>query len=48
MATYDKNAADLDIIDYGSMLSNDLMSELATLLADAGIDITKYVSLINP
>ena len=47
MATYDKNMADLDIIDYGSILSNDLMSELATLLVDAGIDITKYASLIN-
>ena len=48
MATYNKNTADLNIIDYGSMLSNDLMSELAILLADAGIDITKYASLINP
>ena len=47
MATYDKHTADLNIIDYGSMLSNDLMSELATLLADAGISITKYALLIN-
>ena len=47
MAIYDKNTANLNIIDYGSMLSNDLMSELATLLADAGIDITKYASLIS-
>ena len=48
MATYNKNTADLNIIDYGSMLSNDLMSELATLLADAGIDLAKYASIINP
>ena len=33
MATCDKNTANLNIIDYGSILSNDLMSELATLLA---------------
>ena len=43
-----KNTADLSIIDYGSILSNGLISGLATLLADAGIDITKYASLINP
>ena len=48
MVINDKNTADLNIIDYGSMLSNDLMSELATLLAGAGIDITKYTSIINP
>ena len=48
MATYDKHTADLNIIDYGSMLSNDLMSELATLLAGTGIDITKYASITNP
>ena len=48
MATYDKNTADLNIIDYGSMLSNDLMSELTILLADAGIDLAKYASIINP
>ena len=35
-------------MDYSSMLPNDLMSELATLLAGAGIDLAKYALLINP
>ena len=48
MATYDKHTADLNIIDYGSMLSNDLMSEPTTLLAGTGIDLAKYASIINP
>ena len=37
----------LNAIDYGSMLPNDLMSELATLLTGAGIDLAKYSTMLG-
>ena len=37
----------LNSIDYGSMLPNDLMSELATLLTGAGIDLAKYSTMLG-
>ena len=41
------DTAILNAIDYGSMLPNDLMSELATLLTGAGIDLAKYSTMIG-
>jgi hypothetical protein len=37
----------LNAIDYGSALPNDLMTELATLLAGAGIDLAKYSTMLG-
>jgi hypothetical protein len=37
----------LNAIDYGSALPDDLMSELATLLAGAGIDLAKYSTMLG-
>ena len=34
-------------IHYGSILPNDLMGKLATILAQVGIDITKYASMLG-
>lgn len=41
------DTAVLNAIDYGSMLPNDLMTELATLLAGAGIDLAKYSTMLG-
>ena len=41
------DAAILNAIDYGSMLPNDLMTELATLLSGAGIDLAKYSTMLS-
>ena len=38
----------INSIHYGSQLPNDLMQTLSSQLAQYGIDITKYASLINP
>ena len=37
----------LDGIHYGSMLPSDLMGELATTLAQVGIDLSKYASMLG-
>lgn len=41
------DTAALNAVDYGSMLPDDLMSELATLLSGAGIDLAKYSALLG-
>ena len=41
------DTAILNAIDYGSMLPNDLMTELATLLVGAGIDLAKYSTMLG-
>ena len=41
------DVAILNAINYGSMLPNDLMTELATLLSGAGIDLAKYSTMLS-